>query len=87
MGYSKGYMPCNRLNAEAHMRSCSAPFTYIKKIYAPSPKKVKRHFYKICFGKYNDFPKNVMLTHKSFIVSFLVTDLLDIIHLPYNSPN
>ena len=54
MGHSKGYMTCNRLNAEAHMRSCSAPFTYIKEIYAPR-KKVKHHSYKMCFGKYNDF--------------------------------
>ena len=177
MGYSKGYMTCNRLNVEAHMRWCSAPFwrrqwhptpvllpgkshgrrslvacspwgrwgsdtterlhfhalekemathssvlawripgmgepgglpsmgshrvghdwsdlavavlylpTLKRFMPPPPPKNVKHHSYKICFGKYNDFHKNVMLTHKGFIVSFLVTDLLDIIHIPYNSP-
>lgn len=39
MGHSKVTWLCNRLNAEAHMRSCSAPFTYIKEIYASKKSK------------------------------------------------
>ena len=35
MGYSKGCMTCNRLNVEAHMRSCSAPFR--RRQWHPTP--------------------------------------------------